>query len=151
MPLAEHLRAAEILLVEDSPTDALLTREALQQSQVANNLHHVTDGIEALAFLRKSGPYQAVPRPDLILLDLNIPKLDGHELLREIKTDEALKRIPIAVLTTSKDEADILEAYGFHANCYIVKPIDFEKFTDVVRTIESFWFGVTTLPHESPY
>jgi two-component system response regulator len=146
MTLPEKVRPLEILLVEDSPTDALFAKEALEHSKVCNNLHTVSDGVEALAFLRRQRIYTQAPRPDLILLDLNLPKMDGRELLKEIKQDEAFKRIPVVVLTTSKDEADVLKAYGLHANCYIVKPVDFEKFAEVVKTIESFWFAVVTLP-----
>ncbi len=132
--------------MEDSPTDALLAKEALEFSKVCNNLHMVTDGVEAMAFLRKEGQYANVPRPDIILLDLNMPRMDGREVLQEIKSDEDLKFIPVVVLTTSKDEVDVLKAYGLHANCYIVKPVDFEKFAEVVQTIEIFWFVVVTLP-----
>ncbi len=146
MTLPEKLRPVEILLVEDSPTDAMFAREALEFSKVCNNLHAVTDGVEAMAFLRREGKYATVPRPDLILLDLNLPKMDGREVLSKIKEDERLKVIPVVVLTSSKDEADVLKAYGLHANCYIVKPVDFEKFAEVVKTIESFWFAVVTLP-----
>ena len=140
------LQPVEILLVEDSPTDVLLAKEALEYSKIVNNLHTVSDGVEAMAFLRKQGKYQDAPRPGLILLDLNLPKMDGREVLAKIKNDEKLKRIPVVVLTTSKSEADVLKAYGQHANCYIVKPVDFEKFAEVVNTIESFWFAVVTLP-----
>ena len=146
----DGLRPVEILLVEDSPTDALLAREALEYSKLANNLHTVPDGVEALAFLRREGRYADAPRPDLILLDLNLPRKDGREVLAEVKTDERLKRIPVVVLTTSKSEADVLEAYGLHANCYIVKPVDFDKFAEVVRSIESFWFCVVTRPGGTP-
>jgi two-component system, chemotaxis family, response regulator Rcp1 len=142
------LQPVEILLVEDSPTDVLLAKEALEYSKIVNNLHIASDGVEAIAFLRKEGKYRKVPRPGLILLDLNLPRKDGRELLAEIKSDESLKRIPVVVLTTSKSEADILKAYGLHANCYIVKPVDFEKFADVVKNIENFWFSVVTLPGE---
>ena len=142
----ENARPAEILLVEDSPTDALLAKEALEFSKVCNNLHTVTDGVEAMAFLRKEGQYAKVPRPDIILLDLNMPKMDGREVLQEIKSDKHLMSIPVVVLTTSGDEVDVLKAYGLHANCYIVKPVDFEKFAGVVKTIEVFWFVVVTLP-----
>jgi|SRR5579883_935608 len=144
----DGLRPVEILLVEDSPTDALLAREALEYSKIVNNLHTIPDGVEAIAFLRRDGRYKDVPRPDLILLDLNLPKKDGREVLAEIKTDERLKRIPVVVLTTSKSEADVLTAYGLHANCYIVKPVDFEKFAEVVKSIENFWFCVVTRPGE---
>jgi CheY-like chemotaxis protein len=144
----EKHRYVEILLVEDSPTDALLAREALSYSKVVNHLHTVSDGVEAMAFLRKEGKFADAPTPGLILLDLNLPRMGGREVLAEIKGDEALKRIPVVVLTTSKSEEDILGAYGLYANCYIVKPVDFEKFAEVVRSIESFWFSVVTLAGE---
>jgi chemotaxis family two-component system response regulator Rcp1 len=141
-----NARPAEILLVEDSPTDALLAKEALKFSKVCNNLHTVMDGVDAMAFLRKEGEYANVPRPDIILLDLNMPRMDGREVLKEIKSNEELMSIPVVVLTTSMDEIDVLKAYGLHANCYIVKPVDFEKFAEIVRTIEIFWLVVVTLP-----
>src|SRR5262249_11976781 len=134
-----NVRLSEILLIEDSPTDILLTREALEFSKVCNNLHVVTDGAEAMAFLRKQGRYADVPQPDLILLDLNLPKKDGRQVLTEIKSDDGLKRIPVVILTTSADEADVLKAYGLHANCYIVKPVDFLKFTEVIKSVGRFW------------
>ena len=140
------VRPVEILLVEDSPTDAMFAQEALEYSKVCNHLHCVTDGVEAMAFLRQEREYAQSPRPDLILLDLNLPKMDGREVLGKIKDDERLKRIPVVVLTSSKDEADVLTAYGLNANCYIVKPVDFTKFMEVVRAIENFWFAVVTLP-----
>jgi two-component system, chemotaxis family, response regulator Rcp1 len=146
MDPANALTPVEILLVEDSPTDALLAREALDYAKVCNRLHVVTDGVSALAFLRGEGPYADAPRPDLVLLDLNLPKKDGRAVLREIKSDARLKIIPVVVLTTSSAEADVLESYGLHANCYIVKPVDFEKFADVIRTLENFWFALVTLP-----
>jgi chemotaxis family two-component system response regulator Rcp1 len=139
-------RPVEILLVEDSPTDALLAQEALRGTQIRNNVHLVENGEEALAFLRRTGPYAQAPRPDLILLDLNLPRKDGREVLAEIKADPDLRMIPVLVLTTSQDEADVLQAYGLHANCYITKPVDFQQFTDIVRAIEHFWFTVVTLP-----
>jgi CheY-like chemotaxis protein len=142
------LLPVEILLVEDSPTDVLLAKEALEYSKIVNNLHVASDGVEAMAFLRKEGKHKDSPRPGLILLDLNLPKKDGREVLAEIKGDETLKLIPVVVLTTSKSEADVLRAYGLHANCYIVKPVDFEKFAEVVRSIENFWFSVVTLAGE---
>ena len=146
MPRTRPIRPIEILLVEDSPTDALLAKEALEYSKVSNMLHTVTDGVEAIAFLKKEGKYQDVPRPELILLDLNLPKKDGREVLAEIKADSELKHIPVVVLTTSEEQKDVIESYGHHANCYIVKPVDFEKFAKVVKEIEGFWFSVVTLP-----
>lgn len=139
-------RPVEILLVEDSPTDALLAREALRGAKSWNNVHLVEDGVEALAFLHREGPYVQAPRPDLILLDLNLPRTDGREVLAEIKADASLKTIPVIALTTSKDEQDLLEVYGLHANCYIIKPVDFQHFTEIMQAIEHFWFTVVTLP-----
>jgi CheY-like chemotaxis protein len=143
-----NAKTVEILLVEDSPTDVLLAKEAFESSAFVNQLHIACDGVEAMKFLRREGKHGAAPRPALILLDLNLPRMDGREVLAEIKNDEKLKRIPVVVLTTSKSEADILNAYGLHANCYIVKPVDFEKFAEVVRSVETFWFSVVTLPGE---
>jgi two-component system, chemotaxis family, response regulator Rcp1 len=139
-------RPVEILLVEDSPTDVLMAQEALAEAKVLNNLNVVDNGVEAMAFLRHEGQYAAAPRSDLILLDLNLPKKDGREVLAEIKTDESLRLIPVVILTTSRDEQDVLKAYGLHANCYIVKPVDFEQFASIVRSIEHFWFTVVTYP-----
>ncbi len=136
----------DILLVEDSPGDARLTREALKDGKLLNTLHHVEDGVEALAFLRQEKPYGAVPRPDLILLDLNLPRMDGREVLAAIKSDDALKRIPVVVLTTSDDERDVLGAYNLHANCYVTKPVRLERFLEVVRSIEEFWLSIVRLP-----
>jgi chemotaxis family two-component system response regulator Rcp1 len=136
----------EILLVEDNPGDERLTREALKEGKVYNNLHWVKDGVEAMEFLYRRGKYKDVPRPDIILLDLNLPKKDGREVLQEIKGDEALKRIPVVVLTTSKAEEDVLKTYDLHANCYVTKPVDLEKFIVVVRSIDVFWLTVVTLP-----
>jgi len=140
------IKPVDILLVEDSPTDVLLAQEALAHAKVLNKLHVVSDGVEALDFLRRRGEFKDAIRPDLILLDLNMPRKDGREVLEEIKADEDLKRIPVVVLTTSKAEEDILRAYGLHANCYVSKPVDFEQFAFVVRAIESFWFSVVSLP-----
>lgn len=137
---------AEILLVDDSPSDILLTREALTRAKIINNLHVVEDGVEAIAFLKRQGPHANAPRPHLILLDLNMPKKSGQEVLAEIKSDEELKRIPVVVLTTSKSEEDVLKAYGLHANCYVTKPVDFANFASVIRSLEKFWFTVVTLP-----
>ena len=142
------VRPAEILLVEDSPTDALLAREALGLSRLENELHVVQDGVEAMAFLRHEREYADAPRPDLILLDLNLPRKDGRAVLRELKTDERLKLIPVVILTTSAADADVQQAYGLHANCYIVKLVDFERFTRVIQTLEDFWFAVVRLPRE---
>jgi chemotaxis family two-component system response regulator Rcp1 len=142
----ELARPIEILLVEDSPTDLLMTKEALEQAKVRNNLHTVEDGVEAIAFLRRQGKYAHSPRPDLILLDLNLPKKDGREVLFEIKADETLCSIPVVILTTSQSEEDVLRTYKLHANCYVIKPVDFNQFAEVVRSIENFWFTVVILP-----
>jgi CheY-like chemotaxis protein len=139
-------RPIEILLVEDSPSDTDLTLEALKGFKVRNHVSVVEDGVQALQFLRRQAPYAEAPRPDLIMLDLNLPRKDGREVLAEIKTDDDLKTIPIVVLTTSHAEQDVLRAYQLSANCYITKPVDFNQFLDVVRSIESFWLFVVTLP-----
>ena len=136
----------EILLVEDNPGDVRLTKEALKEGKVYSNLHAVKDGVEAMEFLRREGRFRGVPRPDIILLDLNLPRKDGREVLQEIKSDDDLKRIPVVVLTTSKAEEDVLRTYNLHANCYVTKPVDLEKFMVVVKTIDSFWLTVVTLP-----
>jgi CheY-like chemotaxis protein len=136
----------QILLVEDNPGDIRLTREALKDSKVRNDLHLVQDGVEAMAFLHRSGAYADVPRPDIILLDLNLPRKDGRRVLQEIKADDVLRRIPVVVLTTSDDEHDILRSYELHANCYITKPIDLKQFVTIVKTIENFWFQIVKLP-----
>nr|HMQ55310.1 response regulator [Anaerolineae bacterium] len=122
--------------------------EAFEEFRVLNKLHVVEDGVQAIAYLRRQGEYAAAPRPDLILLDLNLPRKNGREVLAEIKADSALKSIPVVVLTTSQSERDVLEAYDHHANCYIVKPVGFEKFLEALKTIRQFWFGVVTLPSE---
>ena len=139
-------RPVEILLVEDNPGDVRLAIEALKEAKVRNNLHVVEDGVEAMAFLRKEGQYTAVPRPDVVLLDLNLPKKDGREVLAEIKADDNLKRIPVVILTVSKAEEDILKTYNLHANCYITKPLDLDQFLSVVKSIEDFWLTIVTLP-----
>ncbi|AWV05067.1 response regulator [Burkholderia sp. JP2-270] len=136
----------EILLVEDSPTDVMMTQEALEYYKVLNPLHVVEDGVEAMAYLRRDGHYVSARRPGLILLDLNLPRKSGREVLQELKGDPALMTIPVVILTTSKSEEDVVRSYGLHANCYITKPVDFAKFTDVVRTINDYWLGVVTLP-----
>ncbi len=137
----------EILLVEDNPADVRLTVEALREGKVLNNLHVAKDGIEALDFLHQRGDYQSAVRPDLILLDLNLLRLSGQEVLQQIKTDDSLMCIPVIVLTTSEAEEDILSSYGLHANCYICKPVGLEKFLEVVKTIEDFWLTIVTLPN----
>ncbi len=141
-------RPVEILLVEDSPGDVRLTREALRDGKVRNNLSVVTDGVEALAFLRREGRYADAPRPDVILLDLNLPKKDGREVLEELKTDAALSRIPVVVLTTSGAETDIVRSYELHANCFITKPLDLDEFFSAVRAIKDFWLSNARLPAE---
>ena len=135
-----------ILMAEDNATDVMITKEALVHAKLLNTLHVVSDGIEAMDFLHRRGKYPKVPRPDLILLDLNMPRKNGQEVLAEIKADDKLKFIPVVILTTSKAEEDVLKAYGLHANCYVVKPVDFEVFAEVVRSIEQFWFSVVRLP-----
>lgn len=141
-------RPVEILLVEDSPGDVRLTKEALKEGKVLNNLNVVGDGVEALAFLRKEGPYVHMARPDLILLDLNLPKKDGREVLEAIKNDPDLKRIPVVILTTSNAEKDVLKSYDLHANCYVTKPVEFEQFITVVKSVEDFWLTIVKLPKE---
>jgi chemotaxis family two-component system response regulator Rcp1 len=148
MVTESRTRKIEILLVEDSPGDVRLTREALREGKVLNELQVVGDGVEALDYLFKRNQHVGAPRPDLILLDLNLPKKDGREVLSEIKTDNALKRIPVVVLTTSQSEEDVLRTYDLHANCYIPKPVDFERFIEVVRSIDAFWLTVVKLPPE---
>jgi chemotaxis family two-component system response regulator Rcp1 len=142
----QMLRPVEILLVEDNPADVRLTREALKENKLSNNLHVAVDGVEALAFLYKKGKYSKAPRPDIILLDLNLPKKDGREVLAEIKEEKDLKRIPVVVLTSSKAEEDIVKTYNLHANCYINKPVDFDQFLKVVKSIEDFWISIVKLP-----
>ena len=136
----------EILLVEDSPGDVRLTKEALKESKVTNHLTVAEDGVEAMSLLRCEGEYEDAVRPDLVLLDLNLPRKDGREVLAEIKTDEDLKSIPVIILTTSKAEEDIVRTYNLHANCYISKPVDLDQFLNVVRTIEEFWLSIVKLP-----
>ena len=142
-------RAIEILLVEDSPSDTDLTIEAFQSGKILSNLSHVEDGVEAMEFLSRKNSFADAPRPDLILLDLNLPRKDGREVLGELKSDPNLRTIPVVVLTTSKDDQDIAQAYQLQANCYIAKPVDFEQFVNVVRAIEHFWLEVATLPQKS--
>jgi chemotaxis family two-component system response regulator Rcp1 len=138
--------AIEVLLVEDNPGDVRLTREALREGKVRNNLSVAPDGVEALAFLRREGKYADAPRPDVILLDLNLPRKDGREVLEEVKSDPALRTIPVVILTSSEAERDIAQAYALHANCYITKPVDLDQFITVVKSIEDFWFTIVKLP-----
>jgi chemotaxis family two-component system response regulator Rcp1 len=139
-------RPAEILLVEDNPADVRLTREALNSDRLWNHLNVAKDGVEAMAYLRREGKFASAVRPDLILLDLNLPKKDGREVLAEIKADPDLMRIPVVVLTTSDAEEDILKTYGLHANCYITKPVDLRQFMKVLKSIEDFWLAIVKLP-----
>lgn len=136
----------EVLLVEDNPADARLTQEALSEGNMKNRLHHVRDGVEALQFLRREAPYENAPTPDVIILDLNMPRKDGRQVLSEIKEDAQLRLIPVVVLTTSEAETDIVKSYELRANCYITKPVEFDKFIDIVRMIESFWLALVKLP-----
>jgi len=136
----------EILLVEDNPGDIRLTQEVLKEGKVKNTLSIVENGVQAISFLRKESEYHDAPTPDLILLDLNLPKKDGREVLLEIKNDPELKKIPVVVLTTSQSEEDILKVYDLNANCYISKPVDFGQFIDVVKSIEDFWLSIVKLP-----
>jgi CheY-like chemotaxis protein len=139
-------RPIEILLIEDNPGDARLAIEALREAKVTNTLNWVADGLDGLAYLRRQGKYTQATRPDLILLDLNLPRRDGREVLAEIKADDQFKRIPVVVLTTSQAEEDILRAYNLKANCYISKPVDLEQFIKVVKSIKDFWLTIVTLP-----
>jgi chemotaxis family two-component system response regulator Rcp1 len=146
MDVKADTRPIEVLLVEDNPGDVRLTMEALRDGKVRNHLSVARDGVEALAFLRREGDFAGAPRPDVILLDLNLPRKDGREVLAEIKADGSLKSIPVVVLTTSRADQDIVRSYNLHANCYITKPVDLDQFITVVKTIEDFWFTIVTLP-----
>jgi two-component system, chemotaxis family, response regulator Rcp1 len=143
------MQPVEILLVEDSPSDTQLTIEALKEGRVPSLLRHVEDGVQAMAYLRREGEFACAARPDLVLLDLNLPRKDGREVLAEIKSDPSLKNIPVIVLTTSNAERDVTQAYDLHANCYLTKPVDFLQFIEIVRSIEHFWFTIVTLPSEA--
>ncbi len=145
MSNGEH-KIIEILLVEDNPGDVRLTQEALREGKIRNSLHVAEDGEAAMAFVRQEGEYADMPRPDLILLDLNLPRMDGREVLAQIKADPELKRIPVVVLTTSRAEEDVLKVYNLNANCYITKPVDFEQFIKVVSAVEDFWLTIVRLP-----
>ncbi|SHO52920.1 response regulator [Desulfopila aestuarii] len=142
------MKLIEILLVEDNPGDVDLAREALESNKIRNNLHVARDGEEAMAFLKKEGQYAAAPRPDLVILDLNLPKKDGREVLAEMKSDTLLKSIPVVILTSSKAEEDIVRSYNLHANCYISKPLNFHSFVQVVESIKNFWLTIVELPKE---
>ena len=146
MSNGETARPIEILLIEDNPADVRLTQENFKDSKILNHFHVVNDGDEAMAFLHREGKYFDAVRPELIFLDLNLPKKDGHEILKEIKTDDELKSIPVVILTISDDEEDILKSYNLHANCYITKPIGLEQFSKVVKSIENFWLSFVKLP-----
>jgi CheY-like chemotaxis protein len=146
MDRKNKFKAVEILLIEDNPGDVRLTVEALKESKIINNLNVVDDGIEALSYLQKEGIYKDKPRPDLIILDLNLPKKDGREVLGEIKSEDSLKQIPIVILTTSEAEEDIIKSYELHANCYITKPVNMEQFIKVVKSVGDFWFSIVKLP-----
>jgi len=141
-------KPVEILLVEDNPGDVKLTEKAFEKARLSNDLHVVNDGVEALEFLYQRGEYEGVPRPDLVLLDLNLPRKPGEEVLEEIKADEDLKRIPVVILTSSEAEEDVLQTYDMHANAYLTKPVSFDGFTEVVQKIEGFWFSVVRYPPE---
>jgi len=147
MDTSASVRPIDILLVEDNPGDIDLAREALGMGKLHNTLHVVQDGVAAMDFLRKTGKHVNAPRPDLIILDLNLPKKDGRQVLAEIKVDESLKRIPVVILTTSRAEEDVLKTYNLHANCYITKPLDMKQFLHVVQSIEEFWLSIVVLPN----
>ncbi|AHH96287.1 response regulator [Kutzneria viridogrisea] len=143
----QRLDVIDVLLVEDDPGDALMTREAFEHHKIRNTLHVVADGVQALQFLRREEPYADAPRPGMVLLDLNLPRKDGREVLAEIKSDETLRSIPVVVLTTSEAEEDILRSYNLHANAYVTKPVDFDRFIEVIRQIDDFFVTVVKLPH----
>lgn len=145
-PIENGPRSIEILLVEDNPGDARLTLEAMREAKVKNRMHVVEDGVEAMEFLRRAGRFSDAPRPDLILLDLNLPRKDGRAVLAEVKADPDLKRIPVVILTTSRAEEDVLKAYDLHANCYVTKPVDLAQFMKIIALIDEFWINVVTLP-----
>ena len=145
-PTAPMPSIIDVLLVEDDPGDVLMTREAFEEHKLRNNLHVVNDGVEAVSFLRREGEYVDAPRPGLILLDLNLPRKDGREVLREIKADETLRSIPVVVLTTSEAEEDVLRSYDLHANAYVTKPLDLNEFIAALRAVEGFWLDLATLP-----
>ena len=143
---SSNVKLIDILVVEDNPGDARLIMEVLKSNKIHNSLHIVADGVEAMDFLNKKGPYQNMPRPDLIFLDLNLPRKDGREVLSELKSDDNLKQIPIVVMTMSQAEEDILRSYSLHANCYVTKPLNLDQFIKVIESIEEFWFSLVKLP-----
>ena len=144
--MMENLAVVDVLLVEDDPGDVVLIKEAFEYNKVHNTLHIVSDGVEALEFLHRRGQYEGAPRPDLVLLDLNLPRKDGREVLEEVKADRDLRTIPVVVLTTSEAEEDILRSYDLHANAYVTKPVDFDRFVEVVRRIDEFYLTIVRLP-----
>jgi two-component system, chemotaxis family, response regulator Rcp1 len=144
--MQKKIRPVNILLVEDNPGDIRLTQEAFKECKTKIDLNYVTDGVEAIRYLKQQPPYENMPTPDLILLDLNLPKRDGREVLEEIKSDNFLKRIPVVILTTSNAEQDIMRSYNLHVNCYINKPVDFDRFFDIIQKIEEFWLNIAVLP-----
>ncbi len=144
--MKRNVESIDILLVEDNPGDVRLTREALKDAKVLNDVHVVQDGVEAMQFLHREGKFANVPTPDMILLDLNLPRKDGREVLAEVKADPKLKRIPVVILTTSKADEDILRTYNLHANAYITKPVDLNRFIEIIHTLEEFWFSIVKLP-----
>jgi CheY-like chemotaxis protein len=146
MELSQPTRQIEVLWVEDDPGDVLMTKEAFADHKVGNQLHVCHDGVDAMAFLRREGEYKDAPRPDLVLLDLNLPRMDGREVLQAIKSDAELASIPVVVLTTSEAEEDVLRSYSLHANAYVTKPVDFERFIEVVRQIDDFFITIVRLP-----
>ena len=150
MPM-KSMNHVDILLVEDSPADVLITREAFKEFKILNTLHVAEDGVEAMAFLHREGKYASAPRPDLILLDLNLPRKNGREVLAEIKADDQLKSIPVVILTTSHSEKDVMQAYGQHANSYVVKPVGFENFVEAMKSLHQFWFSIVTLPSKADH
>src|SRR4051794_35024075 len=150
MQMGDLQTSIDVLLVEDDPGDVLMTREAFSDNKVANNLYVVSDGVKAMEFLSKQGEYADAPTPDLVLLDLNLPRMDGREVLAAVKSDEALRLIPVVVLTTSEAEEDVLRSYSLHANAYVTKPVDFERFIEVVRQIDDFFVSVVKLPRHRP-
>jgi two-component system, chemotaxis family, response regulator Rcp1 len=139
-------RRLQVLMVEDNPADVRLTREVFKEGKIMSTLNVVKDGVEAMAFLRRQRPYSRVRKPDLVLLNLNLPRMDGREVLSEVKTDPDLRRIPVVILTTSRAEEDVVKSYNLHANCYVVKPVDLDQFIGMIRLIERFWLMAVTLP-----